>query len=106
MLKREEAIEILKDIIAELKDYKYFTLSKKAKKVKEVIDFLEEHMADDFMKQSAEFFTKLSERDLEMAKEYLKLMDCYCLMKSEECNKQQRINEDLTHSIDNFGKIF
>jgi hypothetical protein len=63
-------------------------------------------MADEFMKQSAEFFTKLSERDLEMAKEYLKLMDSYCLMKSEEFNKQQRINEDLTQSIDNFGKIF
>ena len=63
-------------------------------------------MADEFMKQSAEFFTKLSERDLVMAKEYLKLMDSYCLMKSEEFNKQQRINEDLTHSIDNFGKIF
>ena len=39
MLKKEEAIEILKDIIAELKDYQSPTLSKK---VKEVIDFLEE----------------------------------------------------------------
>ena len=38
MLKREEAIEILKDIIEELKDYQSFTLSKKAK---EVIDYLE-----------------------------------------------------------------
>lgn len=63
-------------------------------------------MADEFMKQSAEFFTKLSERDLVMAKEYLKLMDCYCLMKSEEFNKQQRIDTTMTHSNDNCGKIF
>jgi len=63
-------------------------------------------MADEFMKQSAEFFTKLSERDLEMAKEYLKLMDVYCMMKSEEFNKQQRTNNSMTQSIDNYGKIF
>lgn len=63
-------------------------------------------MADEFMKQSAEFFTKLSERDLEMAKEYLKLMDVYCMMKSEEFNKQQRIDKTVTQSIENYGKIF